>query len=418
MMMIRDRSELAISRRALVRAAGALGASALCGAGFFSAPASAAGARDPRLVVVILRGAVDGLSAIPPVGDPDYAALHGDLAFAASGERAALPLDGFFAAHPALAAFRRMYDQKHAAVVHAVATGYRDRSHFDGQDVLESGNPKPGRTESGWLNRTLGALPASASSRQRGLGVGATAPLVIRGPAPALGWAPPGGIAPANIDLTERVLDLYAHRDPALGAQLSAALAAEKVASESSAPGAATKPRYSGAVEQMRVAAEGAARLLAALDGPRIAALAFDGFDTHQNEGAAQGLLAQRLQGLDAAFCAFETDLGDAWRDTIVVAITEFGRTVRVNGTHGTDHGTATVALLAGGALAGGRVIADWPSLKAERLYEGRDLYPTADLRGVLKGLLADQFGLSSKTLAEVIFPDSAGVAPMKALVA
>ena len=416
--MIRKRSELAISRRALVSGAGALGASALCGAGFFSVPASAAGARDPRLVVVVLRGAVDGLSAIPPVGDPDYAELHGDLAFTASGERAALPLEGFFAAHPALAAFKGMYDKKQAAVVHAVATGYRDRSHFDGQDVLESGNPAPGRTESGWLNRTIGALPAPASSRKRGLGVGATAPLVIRGPAPALGWAPPGDVGPASPDLTQRVLDLYAHRDPPLGAQLGAALAAEKVASESSASGSGEKPRTAGAVEQMRLAAQGAARLLSAPDGPRIAALAFDGFDTHQNEGAAQGVLAQRLQGLDAAFQAFETDLGDAWRDTIVVAITEFGRTVRVNGTHGTDHGTATVALLAGGALAGGRVISDWPSLKSESLYEGRDLYPTADLRGVLKGVLADQFGLSPKTLAEVIFPDSAGVAPMKALIA
>ncbi len=167
----------------------------------------------------------------------------------------------------------------------------------------------------------------------------------------------------------------------------------------------------------MRVAAEGAARLLAAPEGLRIAALAFDGFDTHQNEGAAQGLLAQRLQGLDAAFDAFETDLNDAWRDTVVVAITEFGRTVRVNSTHGTDHGTATVALLAGGAVAGGRVIADWPTLTSERLYEGRDLYPTTDLRGLLKGLLADQFGLTPKTLAEVIFPDSAGIAPMKGLV-
>jgi uncharacterized protein (DUF1501 family) len=418
MTMIGDRSELAISRRALVGGCGALGASALCGAGFWSAPASAAGARDPRLVVVILRGAVDGLSAIPPVGDPDYAALHGDLAFAASGEKAALPLDGFFAAHPALAAFKRMYDRKQAAVVHAVATGYRDRSHFDGQDVLESGYPKPGRTESGWLNRTLSTLPTSVASRERGLGVGATAPLVIRGPAPALGWAPPGGVAPANSDLTQRVLDLYAHRDPPLAAQLSAALAAEKVASENSASETAAKPRYGGAIEQMRLAAQGAARLLAAPDGPRIAALSFDGFDTHQNEGAAQGALAQRLQGLDAAFDVFEADLGDAWKDTIVVAITEFGRTVRVNGTHGTDHGTATAALMAGGALAGGRVIADWPSLKAERLYDGRDLYPTADLRGVLKGLLADQFGLAPKTLAEVIFPDSAGVAPMKALVA
>src|SRR5208282_240646 len=258
----------------------------------------------------------------------------------------------------------------------------------------------------------------SALSRARGLGVGATAPLVIRGPAPALGWAPPGGVAPASSDLTQRVLDLYAHRDPALGAQLSAALAAEKVASESSAGEDAKKPRNGGPVEQMRIAAEGAARLLAAPDGPRIAALAFDGFDTHQNEGAAQGLLAQRLQGLDAAFDAFEANLGDAWSDSVVVAITEFGRTARVNGTRGTDHGTGTVALLAGGAVAGGRVVADWPGLKPERLYQGRDLAPTTDLRAVLKGVLADQFGLSGRTLADGVFPDSAPIAPMRGLVA
>ncbi len=416
--MTANETDFALSRRGFVRGAGALSAGVLCGVGFLPRPAGAAGARDPRLVVVVLRGAVDGLSAIPPVGDPDYAGLHGDLAFAASGERAGLPLDGFFAAHPSLAAFKRMYDEKHATVVHAVATGYRDRSHFDGQDVLESGNPGPGRTESGWLNRTLSALPGPASSRTGGLGVGAIAPLVIRGPAPALGWAPPGGIAPANSDLTDRVLDLYAQRDHLLGERLSAALAAERVASESSTSEAARKPRGGGPVEQMRVVAAGAARLLAAPDGPRIAALAYDGFDTHQNEGVAQGLLAQRLQGLDAAFDAFETNLGDAWKDTVVVAITEFGRTVRVNGTHGTDHGTGTVALLAGGALAGGRVIADWPSLKPERLYEGRDLYPTADLRGVLKGVLTDQFGLSPKALAESIFPDTPAIAPTKGLVA
>jgi uncharacterized protein (DUF1501 family) len=416
--LIGDKRNLKLPRRQFLRAAAAMGAGVFFGAGSFRAPASAAGARDPRFIVVILRGAVDGLSAIPPVGDPDYAGLHGDLAFGSSGERAGLPLGGFFAAHPSLAAFKRMYDQKRAAVVHAVATGYRDRSHFDGQDVLESGYPKPGRTDSGWLNRTIGALPSSAGRGERGLGVGATAPLVIRGPATALGWAPPGGIPPAGTDLARRVLDLYAHRDPTLAERLSAALAAEKVASESSAPEAARKQRAGGPVEQMRVAAEGAARLLAAPDGPRIAAVAFDGFDTHQNEGAAQGLLAQRLQGLDAAFDAFETDLGDAWKDTVVVAITEFGRTVRVNGTRGTDHGTGTVALLAGGALAGGRVIADWPSLKAESLYEGRDLAPTMDLRAVLKGLLADQFGLSHATLAEVIFPDSAAIAPASGLIA
>ena len=416
--MIRARCDSALSRRDFVCAGGAAGAGVLCGAGFLSAPASAAGARDPRLVVIILRGALDGLSAVPPVGDPDYADLHGDLAFTASGDRAALPLDGFFFAHPALAAFKRLYDKKQAAVVHAVATGYRDRSHFDGQDVLESGYPGPGRTESGWLNRALSALPKSGAGVSRGLGVGAIAPLVIRGPAPAFGWAPPGGVAPASGDLAQRVLDLYGHTDSALGQKLGDALMAQKVAAETPSPAATTTPRYTGAVEAMRVVAVGAARLLATPDGPRLAALAFDGFDTHFNEGATQGSLAPRLQGLDAAFETLETNLGEAWKETVIIAITEFGRTARVNGTHGTDHGTATVALLAGGALAGGRVIADWPSLKSANLYEGRDLYPTLDLRSVLKGLLADQFGISQKALAGAIFPDSGAIAPAKGLVA
>ena len=412
--MVRDSLGSSLSRRAFVRAAGAFGA--LAGFGFLPAPASAAGARDPRVVVIILRGAMDGLSAVPPIGDPDYAALHGDLAFSASGDHAALPLDGEFGLHPSLAAFKGLYDAKQATIVHAVATGYRDRSHFDGQDVLESGNPGPGRTESGWLNRTLAALPSPAKGVMRGLGVGATAPLVIRGPAPALGWAPPGGLAPAGADLTQRVLDLYAHRDPLLGERLRDAVAAEKVAAEHEAAGPMTKA--AGPIEPMRLAAAGAGRLLATPDGPRIAALAFDGFDTHQNEGAARGLLAQRLQGLDAAFAALHANLGEAWKETVVVAVTEFGRTVRVNGTHGTDHGTGTVALIAGGALAGGRVVADWPGLTPARLYEGRDLAPTSDLRAVLKGLLADLYGLSPKTLADRIFPDSAEVAAMKGLVA
>jgi uncharacterized protein (DUF1501 family) len=264
----------------------------------------------------------------------------------------------------------------------------------------------------------LGALPPS-HRLLRGLGVGTTAPLVIRGPASALGWAPPGGLAPASDDLAQRVLDLYTHRDPLLGERLSEGLGAQKVAAGAPAPaGMKPPPAGGGPVDPMRVAAEGVGRLLVLPDGPRIAALAFDGFDTHQNEGAAQGQLAQRLLGLDAAFDAFEKTLGEAWKETTVVAITEFGRTARVNGTHGTDHGTATVALMAGGAVAGGRVIADWPGLKPERLYQGRDLDPTTDLRGLLKGVLADEFGLTAKTLAEVIFPDSAAIRPMTGLVA
>ena len=213
------------------------------------------------------------------------------------------------------------------------------------------------------------------------------------------------------------MLDLYNHTDPTLGQKLGEALTAEKVAAEAPTPLGTKIQRYTGAAEAMRVVAAGAGRLLATPDGPRLAALAYDGFDTHLNEGATQGSLAPHLQGLDAAFEALETNLGEGWKDTVVVAITEFGRTARVNGTHGTDHGTATVALLAGGAVAGRRVIADWPSLKSASLHEGRDLYPTLDLRGALKGVLADQFGLSRKTLAEAIFPDSGAIAPAKGLV-
>jgi uncharacterized protein (DUF1501 family) len=391
------------------------GAGAAFGAAYLPLPASAAGARDPRLIVIILRGALDGLSAVPPTADPDYTLLHGALAFASSGERAGLLLDGFFAAHPAMPVFARMFTEKRAAAVHAVATNYRDRSHFDGQDVLESGYPVPGKTDSGWLNRAVAALPAGRV--KRGLGVGTTAPLVIRGPAPVLGWAPQD-LPSASDDLAARVLDLYAHRDPALAAALRSGLATEKMATRDGMADDMKKPR--GGMDQpagMRQAAAGAARLLAAPEGPRVAALAFDGFDTHQNEGTAQGVLATRLSGLDGALEEFEKGLGEGWKDTIVVAVTEFGRTARVNGTNGTDHGTGTVAFLAGGALAGGRVIADWPGLGQERLYQGRDLFPTIDLRAILKGILADQFGIPRPVLAEKIFPDSTAIAPMPGLV-
>jgi len=403
----------------LTRRAALTGAGVSFGAAFLRSKASAAGARDPRFIVLILRGALDGLAAIAPVGDPDYAELRGPLALGASGERAGLPLDGFFVAHPAMPVFARLFAQKQAAALHAVATNYRDRSHFDGQDVLESGYPGPGRVDSGWLNRAAALLPQGAGgARARGLGVGVIAPLVMRGPAPVLGWSPQL-LPDAGAGLAERVLDLYAHRDPALAAALAAGLETERLARQGGMTDEMKKAR--GGMDQaagMRQAAAGAARLLAAPDGPRVAALAFDGFDTHANEGAAQGQLAARLAGLDGAFEEFEKGLGAHWADTMIVAVTEFGRTARVNGTGGTDHGVGAAAFLAGGAVAGGRVIADWPGLAQKRLYQGRDLYPTLDLRAALKGALADLFGLPERALSEQLFPDSASVAPMKGLTA
>lgn len=396
----------ATSRRGLL-----LGGASFAAWAYLPKFARAAGGRDPRLIIVILRGALDGLATVAPISDPDYAGLHGSIALTSSGPRAALMLDSFFALHPSMPEFARMYREKHAAVVHAVATSYRDRSHFDGQDVLESGFAGPGRVQSGWLNRALEALPRGERVMSA-LAIGPTTPLVLRGAAPTVGWSPVA-IPQADDDTAARLIELYRHRDPALGSALSQGLKLDKTAQ-----GDDMKPKPgTNNAGAMRLVARGAAKLMSADDGPRIAALAFDGWDTHANEGGPVGRLAQLLSGLDGALAEFETGLATRWRDTVVVVATEFGRTARINGTEGTDHGTGTLALLAGGAVKGGRVIADWPGLKPARLYEGRDLAPTADLRAVIKGVLHDHLGLAERVLAETVFPDSAPVKAMRGLV-
>jgi uncharacterized protein (DUF1501 family) len=401
------RASLVTSRRALL-----LGGASFAAWAYLPKFAHAADGRDPRLIVVILRGALDGLATVAPIGDPDYAALHGSIALSPDGPHAATMLDSFFALHPSMPVLTRMYRDRRAAVIHAVSTPYRDRSHFDGQDVLESGYPGPGRVQSGWLNRALEALPKGGRV-SGGVAVGATTPLVLRGAAPTVGWAP-AALPQADDDTAARLIDLYNHRDPALATALSQGLKLEKAAL-----GEDMKPKQgTNNAGAMRLAARGAAKLMAADDGPRIAALAFDGWDTHANEGGAVGRLAQLLSGLDGALGELESGLGEHWRDTVVVVATEFGRTARINGTEGTDHGTGTIALLAGGAAKGGRVIADWPGLKASSLYEGRDLAPTTDLRAALKGVLRDHLGLSERVLAQSVFPDSAQVKPMQGLLA
>jgi uncharacterized protein (DUF1501 family) len=395
------------SRRALL-----LGGASFAAWAYLPRFARAADGRDPRLIVVILRGALDGLATVAPVGDPDYAGLHGAIALTRDGPHAAVMLDSFFALHPAMPEFARMYRDKRAAVIHAVSTPYRDRSHFDGQDVLESGFAGPGRVQSGWLNRALESLPRGERV-MNALAVGPTTPLVLRGAAATVGWAPVA-LPQADDDTAMRLVDLYHHRDPALAAALSQGLQLEKAAQGDDMK---PKPGANG-IAAMRLVARGAAKLMAADDGPRIAALAFDGWDTHANEGGPVGRLAQLLGGLDAALAEFESGLGDRWRDTVVVVATEFGRTARINGTEGTDHGTGTIALLAGGAVKGGRVISDWPTLKPASLYEGRDLAPTTDLRTVFKGVLHDHLGIAERVLAESVFPDSAAARPMRGLVA
>jgi uncharacterized protein (DUF1501 family) len=381
--------------------------------------------RDPRLLVIVLRGALDGLGAVAPVGDRDWIGLRGDGALVLDGKPPALPLDSFFALNPAMPNLHRLYKAQQATIVHATATPYRERSHFDGQDVLESGMARPGAVDTGWLNRALVEMASDGQVDLRGsraLGVGAVTPLVVRGKAPVMSWVPQQLLA-ASDDTRARLLDLYQHTDPKLASALQARMRlaglggvanGDDLMSDEAAlrpPGAGRQPAVFAATPRA------APRFLAKADGPRVGALGFVGWDTHMNEGAISGQLANLLGALDGALAAVETNMGEAWRETVVAVVTEFGRTARINGTNGTDHGTATVAFLAGGALEGGRVIADWPGLKPAQLYEERDLKPTTDLRAVLKGVLRDHLRVEESVLAASVFPASTDVRPTSGLV-
>jgi len=385
-----------------------------------------AGTRDPRLLIVVLRGGLDGLAAVAPVGDPDYARLRAAIALPATGPDAGLPLDGFFALNAAMPALHGLYQKHEALIVHAVHSPYRARSHFDGQDVLESGLPGVGRIEDGWLNRALAQLPSAGKANPRGLAIGAVVPLLIRGKAPTLSWIPKVNNLPLRDSTIARLMDLYGETDPVLGKAFAEGMEISRVADAGMASGTpagsqSQMPTQAPAARLNREfteAAEAAAKFLSTPEGPRIGVLSYNGWDTHANEGPLKGQLALRLGSLDAAIHVVETGMGPAWKETVVAIVTEFGRTARVNGTQGTDHGMATVALLAGGAVKGGRVLADWPGLAEARLYEGRDLAPTRDLRTVLKGVLRDHLGIPEGALGAGIFPESASARPVDGLLA
>jgi uncharacterized protein (DUF1501 family) len=400
-----------------------IGSGALFAWAFLPKLARAEG-RDPRFLTIVLRGALDGLATVAPVGDPDWVALRGDDALSLGGKAPALKLDGFFALNPAMPNLHAMFDAKEAIVIHASATSYRERSHFDGQDILESGVERPGAVRTGWLNRVLAGLATEGhvnSNSSRAFAVGPVTPLVVRGPAPVLSWSP-RRILPASDDTVMRLSALYRQTDPEFarvleGSKKLTALVREhgveqKPTSEITGPNAAQLHAY------FAEAVGAAAKFLAEPDGPRVGALALDGWDTHFNEGIARGQLAQLLGALDGALAAAKENMGPAWRETVIVLVTEFGRTARINGTLGTDHGTATIALLVGGALKGGRVIADWPGLKPAQLLESRDLKPTIDVRAVLKGVLKDHLRADERVLAADVFPSNTDVKPIGGLIA
>jgi len=361
---------------------------------------------DARLVLVILRGGLDGMAAAPAYGEGRYRNLRGQLALGEPGsEGGVLKLDGLFGLHPSLTNMHSMYRDGDLAVVHAIASPYRERSHFDGQKVLEAGGVSPSTSNGGWLNRALTALAAESFERDA-IALASTVPLVLRGTETVTSWAP-SRLPDSDADTLARVRQIYEAADPALAMRLTEALNARDLAGETGMDGM----RPGG--QQLAPITTAAARFLAAADGPRIAVIEANGWDTHANQGAANGGLAIRLQQLDAGLASFKSELGSNWDKTTVMVVTEFGRTVAVNGTRGTDHGTAGCAFVAGGAVAGGRVIADWPGLAERELFEGRDLAPTLDLRAVFKGVLSEQYGLSARALESSIFPGSEAIEPI-----
>jgi uncharacterized protein (DUF1501 family) len=354
---------------------------------------------DARFAVIILRGALDGLAAVPAFADGAFARMRGALAITDS----TLKLNGTFALHPSLAHLHSRYLAKELTVFHAVASPYRERSHFDGQDLLENGTNRP-HARDGWLNRTLRELPKGRPTNQVAVALAQNVPLVLRGDAPVNSWAP-SRLPITDTDTLQRIADLYS-TDQYFATRLQAALATDSIALAMMSGDKMSSERRDPLGGFAALTAS-AGKLLAAADGPRIAVIETGGWDTHANQGTERGQLANRLRSLDAGLDALRTSLGDAWRQTAVLVVTEFGRTVAVNGTRGTDHGTATCAFLIGGAVAGGRVITDWPGIAPSALYQSRDLQPTMDLRAIFKGVLAPHLLVSESALEERIFPDS-----------
>ena len=397
-----------ITRRDILRLAGTgIVASTLPGLTFARADT------DARFVLVILRGAADGLAMAPPYGDGNYRRVRGELALPGPGEDGGvLKLDGLFGLHPSLPGVFEQYQRDQAIVVHAVASPYRERSHFDGQDVLENGASDVGLLRDGWLNRALAPLGGSLG-QEMAIAMAQNTPLVLRGDHSVTSWAP-SQLPDAEDATLRRLQDMY-DDDEFFATRLAQALEAQQIARSDG--GMARMQSRGNEAQQVQTMAEATARFLNAEDGPRIAVLEAGGWDTHANQGATTGALANRLEGLDAGIATLRKELGKNWSKTVVAIVTEFGRTAAVNGTRGTDHGTATAAMLVGGAVNGSKVIADWPGLRGSDLYQGRDLMPTTDLRSVFKGILSEHLALPDYLLENSVFPNSKGAPAVRDII-
>ncbi len=403
-----------LNRRAFLARSALIGCS-LAASPLVTPMSFAAAPGENRLVVILLRGAMDGLDVLRPYGDPAYAALRGDAGL--GDPEGAVDLDGYFALHPALRPLMPLWHSGQLGFAHAVSTPYRDkRSHFDGQDLLEAGLAEgdAANARDGWLNRVLQHWPDAHA--QTAYAIGHDTARLLSGDAPVQRWSPQSDLvlSPQAITLARLVMQ----EDPLFEAAFAQAFAisdndGDRVAMQ---PGSQAMTQMTGGGERMPRGtsleagiAEFAGKRLR--EEARIASFSINGWDTHHAQDRSLPRALDRLA--DAILTLQETVRGPVWNKTTVVAVTEFGRTARRNGAGGTDHGTGGLMVLAGGALRGGRVMGDWPGLAEAQLYDRRDLLPTRDLRAYLGWLLHSQFGLPSSTLESTIFPGlDLGAAP------
>jgi uncharacterized protein (DUF1501 family) len=386
--------KLNISRRVLLGSG--LSAALLSASGIASANVQSGN----KVVIIILRGAMDGLGAVPVVGreagGDALRRFRPDLIDAAS-----TPLGEGFVLHPSLTNVARLIRKGQGRVMHATAGPYRERSHFLAQDLLESGTDKF-MSRDGWLNRALQHGPSALQA----VAVGSSTPHIVKGPASVASWSPPV-LPEASDDTVARLLEMYGS-DP----QLETALAQSIELSGTAMSENMGRTENKTARGDFKAITEAAARLIKPAGGPDIAVLSLSGWDTHASQA---NLLGRQLGKLDEALLALETTLGpQLWDKTLVTVVTEFGRTVRQNGTKGTDHGTGAVAFALGGAVRGRGLMGHWPGLSEAKLFENRDLYPANDVRSLFMAGLEQQFGFTRQQLSTHVFPDTAGLPTLR----
>jgi uncharacterized protein (DUF1501 family) len=406
-----------LSRRRVIVASGAAALLPL-GRGAWAARAEGG---PQRLIVILLRGAVDGLNVVVPYAEPAYYAARPTIAIARPGmPDGALLLDGHFGLHPALASLMPLWRERSLAFIHAAGSPDPNRSHFEAQRYIENGTPGCSATADGWMNRLLQALPGPRGPTDA-ISVGATLPRILTGQAPVANLPlGPGAAEPMPTDRPglgaafdrlyrgTNALDAAYREGRSARAELIGVLSREQRIADAGAP---PPSRFAARATQLAELIAGDARI-------RLAFVALGGWDTHVDQGGHSGRLANRLRPLGEGLAALAGGLGGVWRDTVVVVLSEFGRTVHENGDRGTDHGHGNAIWLAGGAVAGGRVFGGWPGLAPARLYQRRDLAITTDFRAALSAILARHLRLDNRQL-EAVFPGgpapAAGLAQMLA---